>query len=53
MVDEASAGVYKAYGTDKSGRRVEVTGTDPNALLDECKKYAERIPHRDNKDEGG
>jgi hypothetical protein len=51
MVDEVSAGVYKAYGNDRSGRRVEVTGTDPNALLEECKNYAGRIIHQDKKDE--
>jgi hypothetical protein len=43
IVDEISAGVYKASGNDKSGRSVEATGIDPNALLEECKQYAARL----------
>lgn len=42
-VDEVSAGVYKVRGTDQAGRHVESTGTDPDAMLLECKKAALRI----------
>ena len=42
-VDEVSAGVYKVCGKDKSGRNVEVTGTDPDELLAECKESAARM----------
>ena len=42
-VDEVSAGVYKVLGKDKSGRNVEVTGTDPDDLLNECKESAARM----------
>ena len=42
-VDEVSAGVYRVCGTDQAGRHVEQTGTDPDALLLECKKAAQRI----------
>jgi hypothetical protein len=42
-VDEVSAGVYKVSGKDELGRSVEMTGTDPDALLEESKKYAEGI----------
>jgi len=39
-IDEISAGVYKVNGRDELGRSIELTGTDPEALLEECKKYA-------------
>jgi hypothetical protein len=42
-VDEVSAGVYRVHGTDKAGRSVQFTGTDPDAVLEECKKRAARI----------
>lgn len=42
-VDEISAGVYQVRGTDKAGRSVGSRGTDPDALLLECKKAALRI----------
>ena len=42
-VDEVSAGVYKVYGKDISGRSGEATGTEPEALLDECKRFAKRM----------
>ena len=38
--DEVSAGVFVAMGSDRCGRRVERTGTDPEALIEECKKDA-------------
>lgn len=43
IVDEVSAGVYKVRGKDKFGRSVEKNGTDPEALIEECKAYAIRI----------
>jgi len=42
-VDEVSAGVYKAIGKDKLGRSVEFTGTDPDFLLERCKKAAKEM----------
>ena len=39
-VNEVSAGVYQVRGTDRTGRSIEVTGTDVDALLMECKKAA-------------
>ena len=52
-VEEVSVGVYKVHGSDESERRVEITGTDPEALLEECKKYAARIISQDKEDEIG
>jgi hypothetical protein len=43
VVDEVSAGVYKVHGEDQQGRSVETTGIEPDALLEECKKYAALI----------
>jgi len=42
-VDEISAGVYKVCGKDRSGRSVEITGSNPDKLLDECKQSAKRM----------
>ena len=42
-VDEVSAGVYKVIGKDKSGRNIELTGTDPDGLIEECKKSAKQM----------
>jgi hypothetical protein len=42
-IDEISAGVYQVRGFDAEGRRVETTGTDPHALLDECRGAAARM----------
>jgi hypothetical protein len=38
--DEVSAGVYRAFGRDHLGRNVEVTGTDPDALIEKCRRAA-------------
>lgn len=38
--NETSAGVYTAIGRDKAGRRVEMTGTDPDVLIARCKEAA-------------
>ena len=38
--DEVSAGVYRAFGCDSTGRNVEATGLDPDALIVKCKQAA-------------
>ncbi len=38
--DEVSAGVYRAFGRDRAGRNVEVTGIDTDALIEKCKQAA-------------
>jgi hypothetical protein len=40
FVDEISAGVYRAWGKDSLGHNIEVTGIDPDLLLERCKAYA-------------
>ena len=42
-VKEISNGGYKAEGTDLWGRQVSRSGSDPDVLLAECAKDAERI----------
>ena len=42
-VDEVSAGVYRARGVDEEGRTVEAVGTDPEALLAQCRSWAAQI----------
>jgi hypothetical protein len=42
-VDEVSAGVFRVSGVDQAGRSVEATGTDPDALLEECRRSAKRM----------
>lgn len=39
-VEEISAGVYRAEGRTWRGVRVECTGTDPGALLEQCRRDA-------------
>ena len=41
--DEVSAGVYRAFGRDQDGRKVEATGLDPDALIEKCKQSAIQI----------
>lgn len=43
QVEEVSAGVYQVTGTDRAGRRVTLTGTEPEEVLEECKRNAMRI----------
>ena len=45
--DEVSACVYKVTGADCQGRNVEATGTEPNALLNQCRQSALEILERD------
>jgi hypothetical protein len=37
-IDEVSAGVYRVFVEDAHGRSVSKTGTDPEALISECKQ---------------
>jgi hypothetical protein len=41
--EEVSAGVWRVKGLDLAGRSVEATGTDPEAILEECKQSAREI----------
>ena len=36
-LDEVSAGVYRIHAQDVAGRSIEMTGTDPGALTEDCK----------------
>jgi hypothetical protein len=42
-VEEMSAGVYSAAGTDLWGRRVSCTSTDPDEALAKCEEYARGV----------
>jgi hypothetical protein len=42
-VEEVSAGVYEVTGVDRFGHRVQSKGTDPDALLDEARKWAAKV----------
>ncbi len=42
-VDEISAGVYEIVGTDGVGHRIQLRGTDPDALFAEARLSASRI----------
>jgi hypothetical protein len=39
-LEELSASVFRARGTDRSGRRVESIGIDPEAVVDYCRSAA-------------
>jgi hypothetical protein len=41
--DEVSAGVYRAFGRDRTGRNVEASGLDPEALIEKCRQAALEI----------
>jgi hypothetical protein len=41
--DEASVGVYRAFGRDRAGRNVEASGVDPEALIETCRQAALRM----------
>lgn len=43
VVDEVSAGVYRASGVDRLGRSVGTEGTDPDTLLDHCRVLASEM----------
>jgi hypothetical protein len=42
-IDEVSAGVYSVSGVDEVGRSVAASGTDPEAVLSECRRSAAKI----------
>jgi hypothetical protein len=37
-LEEVSAGVYRGMGVDEAGRSVEMSGTDPDAVLEDCRR---------------
>lgn len=41
-VDEVSANVFQVKGSDLSGRTVEMTGTDPDELIEKCHQEAKK-----------
>jgi hypothetical protein len=41
--DEISPGVYRAFGSDQTGRNVEASGLDPEALIEKCRQAALEI----------
>ena len=42
-IEEVSANVYEVTGMDRGGHRVQVKGTDPDALLEDARKSAKKI----------
>lgn len=42
-IHEISAGVYRARGTNRDGRSVEMTGTDPEDLSEKCRQQLVRL----------
>jgi len=40
---EISANIFKVTGKDKQNHIIELTGTEPDELLEKCKKYATDI----------
>jgi hypothetical protein len=42
-IEEVSANVYEVTGTDSVGHRVQMKGTDPDALLEDARKSARKI----------
>ena len=45
-IDEVSAGVFRVKGVEAAGRSVEASGTDPDAVLADCKKAAAEMQGR-------
>lgn len=43
-IEEVSAGVYLAIGTNRAGRTVAKKGIDPDTLIEECKQAALDMP---------
>ena len=48
-VQEVSANVYKAQGTDLWNRQVSYVSTNPDEALAKCKEYALRIKNSDKR----
>jgi hypothetical protein len=42
-IEEVSANVYEVTGMDAVGHRVQMKGTDPDALLEDARKSAKKI----------
>jgi hypothetical protein len=42
-MDEVSANVFVVVANDNSGRTIEKTGTDPDALLKECLQAVKQL----------
>jgi hypothetical protein len=42
-VEEISANVYQVTATDRQGRSVQITGTDPDLLLEDCRRDVLRM----------
>lgn len=42
-IEEVSANVYEVTGKDSVGHRVQMKGTDPDALLEDARKSAKKI----------
>ena len=42
-IEEVSAGVYRPHAYDQAGRRFGMTGIDPDALLEECRKCVAQL----------
>jgi len=49
-IEEISNGAYQATGHDTAGRSVSVQGSEPDALLEQCKQAAiELVRKQQNK----
>lgn len=47
-IDEKSAGVYEVVARDAKGHTITKAGTDPERLIDECKRDAADLSSREN-----
>ena len=45
-IEEQSAGVYHITATEKGGRTFDMTGTDRDLLLSECREEAAALAER-------
>ena len=41
--DEVSAGVFMTVGSDRFGRKIQKTGTDPDSLIEACRQDVIRM----------
>jgi hypothetical protein len=46
-IDEESAGTYRITATEKSGRAFEMTGTDADSLLIDCREEAAALSEQE------
>jgi hypothetical protein len=42
-MDEVSANVFRIIATDTAGQTIEMIGTDPDILIEECHQEARKI----------